>query len=137
MYQVYFLSVVTLVLASVSAGFDRFDEQIRVGAFFSRDLFTSPGFRLGLGLITALVGFLKFIVVAGSGTVIVGDLLPAVAGIVLGATLTMMFYKAKATVESDTAATLERLLIGNASNFAMLGLLIAVLHLLLPRVIFL
>ena len=137
MYQLYFLSIATLILSSVSLGFDRLDDQFRVSGFFSRELFTSEGFRLGLGMMTVLVGFFKFIIVAGDGMVVLGDLLPAVAGIVLGGTLVLMFYEARTTVESDSVSTLDRIFVQNASNLSLLGLMIAVLHLVLPRVLFL
>lgn len=137
MYQVYFLSLVTLVASSVSLGFDRLDEQLHIGSLFSRDFVTRASFRLGLGVVTLLVGFFQFLTVAPGDVPVVGDLVPALTGMVLGATLVLVYYQEHAEVESPFVERLDRLLVRNASNLAYVGLLVAVLHFFLHRVLFL
>lgn len=137
MYQVYLLSVVTLILASVSLGFERLEERLHVGSFFNADLMRSQGYRFGLGVVTALVGLFQFLSVHPDDTIILGNLVPAAAGMVLGGTLVLGYYRAKSTVESSFVDRLDRLFLQNAGNFAYLGLLIAILHFLFHRVLFL
>ncbi len=137
MYQVYLLSIVTLVLASVSLAFDQLHEKLRVGAFFSADVFKSAGFRFGLGAVTMLVGFFQFLSVHPDDVIIIGDIVPAIAGMILGGTLMLSYYCEKRTVESSFVDRLEAIFLKNAENLAYLGLLVAVLHFFFHRVLFL
>jgi hypothetical protein len=137
MYQVYFLSVVSLVLSSIALGFDTLDERLHVGSFFSASAVKSPSFRLGLGIVTLVVGILQFLTTADGDVPVVGDLIPALTGIVLGGTLIVIYYKEKSTEESQTLDRLDRAFVQNASNLAYVGLVVALLHFLLHRVLFL
>lgn len=137
MYQVYLLSVVTLILASVALGFDELDKQMRVGSFFHATVFKSEGFHFGLGVVTLLVGFFQFLSVHPDDTIILGNLVPAAAGMVLGGTLILSFYRAKSTVESVFVDRLDSIFLKNAGSFAYMGLLIAVLHFFFHRVLLL
>lgn len=137
MYQVYLLSIVTLILASISLGFDRLQERLHIGSFFSQDVFKSSGFQFGLGVVTFLVGFFQILSVHPDDVVILGNLVPAAAGMVLGGTLMLAYYRAKSSVESGFVERLDRIFLQNSSNFAYLGLLIAILHFFFHRVLFL
>ena len=85
--QFYFLSIVTNLLAGVALAGDY------LAAHFPGLQLLLPGLnrrtaRLTIGSITAAVGILKLLVYANSlQIVVVGDLLPALAGIVLGGSL--------------------------------------------------
>ena len=137
MYQVYLLSIVTLILASVALAFERLDEHLGVGSFFSAAVFGSPGFRFGLGVVTLLVGFFQFLSVHPDDIVIIGDLVPAVTGMVLGGTLMLGYYRQKSTVQSAFADRLDAIFLKNAENLAYIGILVAVLHFFFHRVLFL
>jgi hypothetical protein len=146
MYQVYLLSIVANLLAGIALAFDRLDERLHVGSFFNRDAFTSQSFRLVLGLITAGVGFFQLLTVHPEDVVFVGDLIPAITGLALGAILLLEYYEHRS--ESSAAGTTERaegvrtdglrrVLLGNAATFGMLGILVALLHFILHRFLFL
>jgi hypothetical protein len=137
MNQVFLLSVVTIVLASLSLGYERFADGLRLDALLNRETFTSSGFRFALGLVTFLVGFFRLLLVTEGDAAIVGDLLPALAGMILGATLIIVFYNDRSTLDSQAKGTLNRVFVDNSSNFAIAGLIIALLHFLLPRALFL
>lgn len=137
MYQVYLLSVITLILASVALGYDPLDERIHVSSFFNGAIFKSPGFAFGLGVVTFLVGLFQFLSVHPDDTIILGNLVPATAGVVLGGTLMLAYYKEKSTVESGFVDRLDAIFLQNAAGLSYLGLLIAVLHFLFHRVLFL
>ncbi len=136
MFQMYLLSIITIVLASVSLGFDRLDERIRIGALLSGEVFKRGTFRFGLGLVTVVVGFFRLLFATGESIPVLGDFLPAAAGMVLGLTLVLIYYKEKSSVDAGFPA-LDRILVQNAPNLALLGLLIALLHFLLPAALFL
>lgn len=136
MYQMYLLSILTIVLSSAAAGYDRLNERLNIGSFLGEDLFKRGTFRFGLGLVTFIIGFFRLLFVTGGSLPILGDLLPAAAGIVLGGTLVLDYYNGKSS-EQARFPVLDRVFVQNASNFAVLGLLIALLHFLLPAALFL
>ncbi|MFP4113362.1 MAG: hypothetical protein ACOC2Y_04280 [Spirochaetota bacterium] len=137
MYQIYLLSILTLVLASITLGFSELDERLRVSSFFSESVFKSPGFAFGLGITTLLVGFFQFLSVHPDDTIILGNLVPAATGMVLGATLILAYYKEKSTVESGFVERLDQLFLQRSASLAYLGLLVAILHFFFHRVLFL
>ena len=137
MYQIYLLSILTMLLAGVTLAFERLDERIKIGAFFSETLFKSLGFKLGLGIATLLVGIFQFLTVAPGDVKVVGDLIPAIAGIIGGGVLVVQYYQEKSTVESRLIETIDRIFVRNAPNIGVLLLVVAILHFLFHRVLFL
>jgi len=137
MYQVYFLSVTSLVLASVALGYDRLDERFHISSFFTDTAFKNLTFQLWLGIATAVIGFFQLLTHSENDVPVVGDLIPAITGMVLGATLIVAYYKEKSTEESSTVDRLDKILVQNAPNLAYVGLLVAVLHFLLHGVLLL
>lgn len=137
MYQIYLLSVVTIILAGISLAFDRLDRSLRLGALFNAEVFGRPTFRLVVGIVTLLVGFFQFLTVAPGDVPVIGDLVPAVTGIVLGGILLLDYYQAKSTIESRFSDRLDRVFVQNASNFGIVGLVVALLHFLFHRVLLL
>ena len=137
MYQIYFLSIVTTLLAGVALAYDRLDERVKIGSFFGETVFRSLGFRLGLGIVSMAVGVFQFLTVAPGDVRVVGDLIPAITGIVAGGMLVLQYYQEKTTLESRFLETMDRLLLRNASNIGVLAILIGVLHFFFHRVLFL
>lgn len=137
MYQIYLLSVVTNLLAGAVASFEGLDEKLHISAVLNRELLDRAGFRLGLGIVTVVVGFLKFLTVSEGDVPVVGDLLPALAGISLGMILLLQYYKGRSDVTSPTVDKVDNVLGKNANVFGMAGVAVAVIHFLFHRVLFL
>ncbi|MFP4431098.1 MAG: hypothetical protein ACOCW6_08175 [Spirochaetota bacterium] len=137
MYQIYLLSVVTNILAGTVASFDGLDEKLHISAVFNRELLDRAGFRLGLGLVTVVVGFLKFLTVSEGDVPVVGDLLPALAGVSLGMILLLQYYKGRSDVSSPAVDKVDNILGKNANVFGMAGVAVAVVHFLFHPVLFL
>ena len=137
MYQIYLLSIVTILLSGITLAYDRLQQSLGIGSLFNEEMFRRPTFRLILGVVTLLVGFFQFLTVAPGDVPVVGDLVPAVTGLVLGGILAMDYYRAKSSVETPLVETLDRLLVKNGSNFGILGIVVALLHFLFHRVLFL
>jgi hypothetical protein len=137
MYQIYFLSIITILLSGVALAFERLDARIRIGALLHAEFFDRITFRLGLGVVTALVGVFQILSVAPGDVPVVGNLIPAVTGIVLGLILALQYYQAKSTVEGGFLGALDRIFVKNASNFGVLGIIVALLHFFFHRVLFL
>ncbi len=132
--QLYALSVITLVLGGISAGFDALATRFRLDTFFQPDALVAPGFRIWFGIFTALVGALRLFI-PGGDVVIVGNLLPALGGILLGVTLIVQGYVSRSSVESELVERLQTLLVANAGLVGPIGLALGAAHFLFPRVV--
>ena len=134
--QIYFLSVITTilsgaVLASGTLG-ERFGFLKSLGDFFAQ-----RGPKLALGAFTGLVGFFKFLVYATPGQVpFLGDFLPAVAGLSLGAYLLLEYYSGASDMAEGTSKSLQ-LLSEYKAPAGIAALSIGALHFLFPAAILL
>ena len=143
MVQLYFLSILFNGLIGFLLVFTeaRDTESIESSMKFS---FSSGGFRLTLGILAALTGIIKLF--APLNTMvnqipILGDLLPALAGIVAGFITIFSFYRENSSkIDNDQDGQLDR--IGDiflhykkAAGFALLA--VAALHFLFPTALFL
>jgi len=152
--QFYFLSIVTTLLAGVTLAGDY------LATRFPGLQLLLPGLnqrtaRLTIGSITAAVGILKLLVYANPlQIVVVGDLLPAVAGIVLGGSLVVTALRPTEAdaVDSEVAGEEEsdhvvpaqgpvektaHLALGYRVPVGLAGMAVAVLHFLFPGAVLL
>jgi hypothetical protein len=137
MYQIYLLSVLTNVLAGVALSVGGMDEKLHLSSVFNKELMENDGFRLGLGIVTFVVGFFKLLSVSEGDVPVVGDILPAISGLVLGMILLLQYYRSRSTVSSPFVDTLDNIFGKNSAVFGTVGILIGILHFLLHRVLFL
>lgn len=137
MYQIYFLSILVNLLSGITLSFDRMDERLQLRSLFNPELFQHAGFRLTMAIVTFVVGFLKLLSVSPGDVPVVGDLLPALAGMVMGFTLFLQYYRDRTTVESSSLASLDAIFGKNSAIIGTLGIIVAVLHFFLHTVLFL
>lgn len=137
MYQIYFLSILANVLSGIALAYDRMDERLRLRAVFNPELFQQTGFRLAMGLIVFVVGFLKLLSVSPGDVAVVGDLLPAVVGMLMGFALVFQYYQERTQSESTAVSSLDRIFGRHSSTLGMIGILVGVVHFFLHRVLFL
>jgi hypothetical protein len=137
MYQIYFLSILTNIIAGIALGFDRMDSRLRLHSVFNPELFQHNGFRLAMGIITFVVGFLKLLSVAPGDVAVVGDLLPAVMGMLMGFSLAFQYYQERTEVQSSATETLNRVFGRHNATLGMVGIVVGVVHFFLHRVLFL
>jgi hypothetical protein len=132
MIQFYFLSVFLNALAgyALAGGDERGELGIKDGFFLSDETV-----KLVLGILCMVTGLLKLLSPAEGGLPILGDLIPAVLGLLTGFVLVLEYYRSHATVESGEA---DRLYAGFTRNKKLLGFIAvisAVLHFLFPGVL--
>lgn len=137
MYQIFFLSIVTNIAAGVALAWDRLDGTVHEGKALNAELFHHSGFRLGLGLVTFVMGFLKLLSVSPGDVPVVGDLFPAITGMLCGFALAFQYYQERVEVMSSTAQSLDRVFGRHAATLGFLAIAAAVLHFFLHRVLFL
>jgi hypothetical protein len=101
---------------------------------------SSWGFRLVLGILAAITGVLKFLSPINNTTPILGDMLPALAGLAAGFTLIFGFYRENSAKSGAADGKLDRVGDTFLQNRKVVGislLVIAVLHFLFPTALFL
>ena len=104
MAQFYFLSIVFNLLAGIALMGDRLGDRFDSIAPL-KEFFGKRGVRMGLGILTALVGIFKIFIRAPKDTVpVAGDLLPIIAGIGAGAVLLLEAYGGSSRVEGEEEA---------------------------------
>jgi hypothetical protein len=143
MPQFYLLSVVSTVVAGLVLSSDYLGTKSEFFGSF-RFLQQNRSIQITTGLVTSVIGVLKLIFRSpGEGVIIVGDLLPAAAGIILGVILIGEAFrqhpkaegapeKVEKSVEKVTEAIMPyRVPVGIA------GAVVGLLHFIFPQILFL
>ena len=135
MPQVYFLSVVTLLIGGMTLA------RAFVGERFSflsgwPTLVEGEKTRRIIAIVTVVVGLLKLIVRSPGETIPVGgDFLPAIAGIVVGGLLLYEdYYVRKMAGLEEEEAEPNAMLLGYRDQIGMAAVIIGMAHFLLPSV---
>jgi hypothetical protein len=129
MMQLYFLSI----LFNAVSGYILFDgrESEATSSFALNG--GNRSFRLSLGILTALTGFISLI--AGRGLPVLGDFIPALCGLASGGALLFDFYRSSATLPTEKAALDAVDIIDKYKKpLGVVSMAAAVLHFLLPNV---
>jgi hypothetical protein len=134
MLQFYFLSIFANILAALTLTSDYFTEKFEAFLPF-KELFSRKNVKTTIGIAAFVVGFLKLLLPVQ--TVVVGDLLPALAGLAMGAALILGIMKERSTVSAETVDNLEKTVMTYRVPLGISGLVISALHFLLPRALFL
>ncbi|MDR0909275.1 MAG: hypothetical protein LBM77_05855 [Spirochaetaceae bacterium] len=128
MMQFYFLSVALNALT----GFVLFKDDGESGFVAS---LRNSSFRLVLGICTAIMGVLS--ILAATDIPVVGDLLPAFAGLAGGVSLIFEFYKSKTTVVSENTEKVQGIVEKYKKPLGIVCLATAIVHFIIPGVLFL
>src|SRR4030042_6074091 len=137
MSQFYLLSIVSIFLGGFGLSGDYLGARVpALGTF--RAWLENRGAALTLGIVTAVIGCLKFFMRAPGDTVpVAGDLLPAIAGLAVGATL---FFEALLRKPSTPERPVDRYAKAVLTYRIPLGIVcvaIALLHFLFPQAVIL
>lgn len=95
----------------------------------------SSRFRIGVGAF--VIGVLKILSVMNGDVPVVGDLLPAAAGLVLGGALVVERYGERTDVKSPALERFSGFMENYRNTIGIAGIAISVIHFLFPRVLFL
>jgi hypothetical protein len=135
MLQFYFRSILANLLAGTALTAEYLAGRFPAFAPF-RDLLSRRGWRACLGVLAAVVGFLKLLIRSSPADVpVVGDLIPALAGMAMGASLLLHVVREKSDV--TPVGRLERVALTYRVPLGFIGIAAAVLHFLLPAALFL
>jgi len=138
MIQLYFLSILfngfigyLLVIGDSFSG-----DSIESSMKFS---LTSSGFRLVLGILAAITGFLKLLMPVEKQVPILGDLIPALAGIAAGFIIIFGFYREHSS-RIDYEGQLDRIgdtFLRYRKMAGIILIIVSALHFLFPTALFL
>jgi len=134
MLQFYFLSIFANMLAGLTLTSDYFAEKFKAFLPF-KELLSKKNVKTTIGIAAFVVGFLKLLLPVQ--TVVVGDLLPALAGLTMGTGLILGIIKERAKVSAETVDNLEKTVMTYRVPLGIAGLVVSALHFLLPRALFL
>ena len=137
MSQLYLLSIVSTVLTGFVLSGDYLGARVPALATF-RAWLENRGAAIVLGLATAAIGFLKLIVRAPGDTVpVAGDLLPAIAGLAVGAALFFEALLRKPTTPERPVERYAKAVLSYRIPLGILGVAAALLHFLFPGAVIL
>jgi len=128
MAQFYFLSVLTLLIGGTLAASDFLSDKMTSLSVLA-DLAERRSLMLTVGIVTAVVGVLKFFLRAPGDTVaVVGDLLPALAGIATGGVILIGQSKTRSVVGEELPEPPARSLVDYRDPIGLAGVLVGLLH---------
>ena len=133
MVQFYALSVfINLIIGSLLSSDGKSDG----ASFFSRlkDVLEDRGFKFSLGILSLIIGLFKILTPTIGDIPVVGDFMPAVTGIVLGGVLLLEFFRTKSDVSSEAIRKIEGAVAQNRKFIGIAGIVIGILHFLMPAV---
>ena len=138
MIQLYFLSILCNGLSGyiLFAGSENGNKMVEKTQF----PLNNPTFYLVLGIISVVTGFLKLLSPTMDGVLILGDLLPSVAGVIAGILLIFGIYRQEPSANMKAAGDLDRfgiklMLFRKAIGIALM--ITALVHFLFPSALFL
>jgi len=105
--------------------------------FGENTIFDDKTFRLVIGILTMFVGLMKLLSVVHNDVPIIGDLLPAVAGLLGGFCLLVEFYRQNASCELKLPDFTQRLFVEDRRYIGILCIVAAILHFVFPDVLLL
>lgn len=144
MAQFYFLSVLLNIIAGLVLvyGFDltkknNTEKQPSASFFGNLTCFENRTFRLVVGVLSMLVGLMKILSVFRNDVPVIGDLVPALAGLTGGASLLLEYYLSATTEEVRIPEGVTRVLIGGRKYIGVFCLVAGLLHFIFPQVVLL
>ena len=99
--------------------------------------FNVGGFRFVFGVLTVFTGIMKLLSVVRNDIPVVGDFLPAVAGLVGGFTILLEYYRMSTTSEIVLPEPVEHIFIDGRKYIGIFCILVGLLHFLFPQVLLL
>ena len=93
--------------------------------------------QLVVGILSALTGLMKLLSPIQYSYVVIGDLIPSLAGLAAGAVLLLDWYQERSDVELPLPESLQNIYTGGRKYLGIFCIIAAVLHFIFPLVLFL
>ena len=137
MAQFYLLSVLTTITAGLTLAGDFLGEKIAFLAGLGK-LRENRRAQTVLGIVSIVVGVVKLIVLSpGEHVPVVGDILPALSGIALGAIVLIEAHRLRVEGRSEPLERLSKTVLTYRVPVGITGAVIGLLHFLVPGAVIL
>ncbi len=137
MPQFYLLSVLANIAAGLTMAGDYLGEKLPFLASF-KDLRANRNAEIVIGAVAIVVGILKLFILSPGETIpVAGDLLSALAGIVLGAILLAEAFRQKVESRGQNIEKLSKVVLSYRVPVGIAGVVIGLLHFLFPAAVIL
>lgn len=100
-------------------------------------IFDDSTFRLIIGILGFMVSVLKFCSPIQNDAKVVGDLLPALAGLLSSSILLIEFFNEKSSAGLSLPAPVETVICDGRKYIGIFCVLVAILHFVCPKILFL
>ncbi len=137
MLQFYFLSILLNMVTGFILVWADGDDANREFSVHMPQIVYDETFRFILGIFTAITGFFKLLTAIQGDVPVIGDLLPALVGLIGGFTLVYEYYRARSTADEDSLPVILQKIVCSKRYVGMACLGAAGLHFLFPNVLFL
>ncbi len=134
MAQFYFLSVLSNMIAGLTLAGDYLGEKIPFLASFKNLRANRPA-QVIIALVTVVIGIIKLIVLSPGETIpVVGDILPALTGIVVGAILLVESFRTAVESKGEQLKKISTAVLTYRVPVGIAAVVVAILHFLFPGV---
>ncbi|MFQ3621872.1 MAG: hypothetical protein SNJ78_13130, partial [Spirochaetales bacterium] len=134
MPQIYILTIFMCLFTGGVLAADLLEQRIPALSFFKR--LQDKGSQTLLGVVVFIIGIAKLFILSPTETsLILGDLLPALTGILGGLLLTVEALYRERDIIPSYVSTLLTLRKQYGTGFGILSILFGIIHLILPGVI--
>ena len=134
MAQFYLLSVLSNIVAGLTLAGDYLGEKVPFLASF-KNLRANRTATVIIAVVTLLIGIVKLFVLSPGGTIpVVGNLLPALSGIAIGAILLVEAFRQKVESRGEQLKKISATVLSYRVPVAIAGVVIGFLHFLFPGV---
>lgn len=114
-----------------------FDKKLEFAVNSKGTFFDDMTFRLVIAILSGLTGLMKLLSTVQDDVPVIGDLIPACAGLAACFALLIEFYSQKTDLTLRMPSFLTSVFIGGRKYLGIFCLIAAVLHFIFPRVLFL
>lgn len=137
MLQFYFLSILLNAITGLVLLFADREIDDSLSTIKVPEIFRDETFRLVLGILTSVTGFFKLLTAVRGDVPVIGDLVPALAGLVGGFALLYEFYKSRSTLEMERIPLFIQKVVSSKRYIGIGCLVAASFHFLFPTILFL
>lgn len=114
-----------------------FDRRLNFAINAKGSFFDDMTFRLIAAILSGLVGIMKLLSPIQNDVPVIGDLIPALAGLGACFALLVEYYSQKTNLSFKMPAVLETVFVGGRKYLGVFCILAGILHFIFPRVLFL
>lgn len=137
MLQIYFLTVLTNIVAGLTISSKFLSTKIEGFQIFS-DKMENRMYRVILGSITLLTGLFALLNHSEASMAILGDLVPAVTAMAMGLIIIIYyFFSSEENAENKFVQTVKDLTDKYGNILGIAGIIIGLIHFLIPTALFL